>query len=110
MDIKHLQKQLAEFAAVRDWEQYHNPKNLSMALAVEASELQEIFQWLTPEESLAVKDDSAHATEEIADVFLYLARIADVLNVDIETAVVEKLSKNAAKYPELGPDTPRSLR
>ena len=109
MDIRHLQDQLVEFAAARDWEQYHNPKNLSMALAVEASELQEIFQWLTPEESLAVKEDSSHAAEEIADVFLYLARIADVLHVDIETAVLEKLSKNGAKYPELDSPTPRSL-
>ena len=110
MDIENLQGKLREFAAARDWEQYHNPKNLAMALAVEAGELQEIFQWLTPEESLSVKGDSVHAAEEIADVFLYLVRIADVLDVDIETAVLGKLAKNAAKYPEAGPDTPRSLR
>ena len=110
MDIENLQGKLREFAAARDWEQYHNPKNLAMALAVEAGELQEIFQWLTPEESLAIKDDSAHATEEIADVFLYLVRIADVLDVDLEEAVSAKLAKNAAKYPAAGSGTPRSMR
>ena len=110
MDISSIQKQLREFALHRDWEQYHNPKNLAMALTVEAGELQEIFQWLTAEESQQVKFKSEHAAEEIADVFLYLARIADVLDIDIETAVASKLEKNANRYPAEGSNTPRSMR
>ena len=109
MNIKSIQLRLRDFAAARDWNQYHNPKNLSMALAVEAGELQEIFQWLTPQESEDVKNDSTHAAEEIADVFLYLARIADVLDVDLEAAVEKKLGKNAKKYPAEGSITPRSI-
>jgi NTP pyrophosphatase (non-canonical NTP hydrolase) len=110
MNIANIKEQLRDFAQDRDWEKYHNPKNLAMALTVEAGELQEIFQWLTPEESQEVKSNSEHAAEEIADVFLYLVRIADVLDVDIEKAVSMKLKKNAIKYPTNGPDTPRSLR
>ena len=110
MDIASIQKHLREFAKDRDWEQYHNPKNLAMALTVEAGELQELFQWLTPEESQQVKFDSNCAAEEIADVFLYLARIADVLDIDIGDAVAMKLQKNANKYPAEGSNTPRSIR
>ena len=109
MDIKSIQLRLRDFATARDWNQYHNPKNLSMALAIEAGELQEIFQWMTPQESEAVKNNPTHAAEEIADVFLYLARIADVLEIDIESAVENKLKKNAIKYPAEGHNTPRSV-
>jgi NTP pyrophosphatase (non-canonical NTP hydrolase) len=107
MDIESLQRKLREFAATRDWEQYHNPKNLSMALAVEASELQEIFQWMTVEESEAVRNEPQHAAEEIADVFIYLARLADVLGIDLEDAVESKIASNGEKYPARGSDTPR---
>ena len=109
MDIRKLQNRLDVFATERDWTQYHNPKNLSIALAVEASELQEIFQWLTPEESVDVKNNSVHAAEEIADIFIYLLRIADILEIDLEKAVTMKLEKNASKYPPDGSNTPRSL-
>ena len=108
MNIASLKKQLQEFAAARDWDQYHNPKNLAMALSVEASELQEIFQWLTAEESEDIRLKPDHAAEEIADVFIYLVRLADVLNIDIEEAVQHKLTKNAEKYRAEGRNTPRS--
>lgn len=102
MSIADLQRQLKEFAAERDWEQFHSPKNLVMALVGEAGELTELFQWLTPEESLRVMDDAASADrvrDEIADVLAYLLRLSDVLGVDLEEALAAKIIKNAAKYP-----------
>ncbi len=100
MDILAIQKQLSKFADERDWEQFHNPKNLAMALSVEASELVEIFQWLTPEQSDLIMDssESEHVKEEIADVLIYLIRLADKLNVNLEDAVVEKIVKNGKKH------------
>jgi len=102
MSIASLQHQLREFAAARDWEQFHSPKNLVMALGGEVGELTEIFQWLTPDESAAVMMHDAGASEvrdEMADVLAYLLRLADVLDVDLETALAEKIVKNAMKYP-----------
>ncbi len=95
--IKH---QLREFASERDWEQFHSPKNLAMALNVEAGELLEHFQWLTEDESQQL--DDARLTEiadEIADVQVYLIRLADRLNVDIPKSVAAKMVKNGEKYP-----------
>lgn len=100
--IDDLRQQIRQFAAERDWEQFHAPKNLVMALVGEVGELTEIFQWLTAEESARVMSDPAQAThvrEEIADVLAYLLRLADVLDVDIAEAFSEKMIKNAAKYP-----------
>jgi NTP pyrophosphatase (non-canonical NTP hydrolase) len=101
MNIKKIQKQLSDFADERDWNQFHNPKNLAMALSVEASELVEIFQWLTPEqaEEIMSTNESEHVKEEIADVMIYLIRLADKLNVDLEDAVADKIIKNGEKYP-----------
>jgi NTP pyrophosphatase (non-canonical NTP hydrolase) len=102
MDIEQLQKRLRDFAAARQWQPYQTPKNLAMAMVVEAAELVEIFQWLTPEQSLALKDDAArhqHLGEEIADVMLYLLQIADQSGVDVEAAIERKLAMNALKYP-----------
>jgi dCTP diphosphatase len=102
MSIADLQRQLREFAAERDWEQFHSPKNLVMALVGEAGELTELFQWLTPDESMRVMDDAASADrvrDEIADVLAYLLRLSDVLCVDLEEALAAKIIKNAAKYP-----------
>jgi dCTP diphosphatase len=100
MDIDALQQRLAEFAAERDWEQFHSPKNLAMALAAEAGELVEVFQWLTETESAnldaAQKQAAAH---ELADVLIYLVRLADRLDVDLDAAVVDKIRINAEKYP-----------
>ena len=101
MNIKNIQKQLSDFADERDWDQFHNPKNLSMALSVEASELVEIFQWLTPEQAKAImsSSESEHVKEEMADIMIYLIRMADKLNVDLEKAVADKIVKNAVKHP-----------
>lgn len=102
MDIEHLQQRLRAFAAERDWQPYQTPKNLAMAMVVEAAELVEIFQWLTPEESQQIGADPAkleHLGDEIADVLLYLVQIADHSGVKVGEAVERKLLKNAAKYP-----------
>jgi len=102
MSIPDLQRALREFAAERDWEQFHTPKNLVMALLAEAGELTEIFQWLTPDQAAAAMSDPAvaeHIREEMADVFGYLLRLADVLDVDVERALSAKIPKNAVKYP-----------
>jgi dCTP diphosphatase len=102
MTIASLQAQLRQFSADRQWEQYNTPKNLVMALTGEVGELNEIFQWLTPQESADVMADSAQATavrDELADVLAYLLRLADVLEVDLESALTEKMVKNARKYP-----------
>ena len=98
--LENLRLALRRFAAERDWDQFHSPKNLAMALSVEAAELLEHFQWLSDAESCAL--DAATRTkvsEELADVLLYLVRLADKLNVDLAVAASEKLKINAAKYP-----------
>lgn len=95
-----LQQTLRAFARQRDWEQFHSPKNLAMALCVEAAELMEIFQWMDEAASKSPSSDQlAAAAEEIADVQIYLARIADVLNIDIAAAVDSKLEINRRRYP-----------
>lgn len=102
MPIVELQAELRKFAAERAWEPFHTPKNLVMALANEAGELLEIFQWLTPEQSLAVMTEPAtaeHVGEEVADVFAYLLQLCDVLGIDLEQAMLDKIQKNARKYP-----------
>ncbi|WAC74082.1 nucleotide pyrophosphohydrolase [Roseateles sp. SL47] len=100
MDIVDLQQRLRAFAQARDWEPYLTPKNLAMALVVEAAELVEIFQWKTAEESMSL--DAAtqeHLGEEISDVLMYLLQIADRSGVDVARAVERKLGLNAVKYP-----------
>jgi len=106
MDLEKYKNKIKEFANDRNWDQYHNPKNLAMALSVEASELVEIFQWLKGEESkdLSSKDVQS-VKEELADIFIYLIRIADKFDIDLEDAILEKLKLNADKYPvELSKD------
>lgn len=99
-DLESVRNRLREFAAVRDWDQFHSPKNLSMALSVEASELVECFQWLTEEQSRSLNAEQlAAVTDEIADVQLYLIRLADKVGVDIGVAIEQKIKKNEAKYP-----------
>lgn len=104
MDLATIRQRLREFAEERDWEQFHSPKNLSMALSVEAAELVEHFQWLTEAQSWSpdAVDREAVATE-IADVQIYLVMLADKLGVDIEGAVLDKISGNAVKYPSNRP-------
>jgi dCTP diphosphatase len=102
MNIEDIRKRLAKFAKARNWDQFHTPKNLSMALAAEAAELLEIFQWLTDEQSTKIVNDEkemALIREEIADVMIYLVRLADKLGVGIEKAVLEKIKVNEKKYP-----------
>ena len=99
-ELEVLRDKLRAFAAERDWDQFHSPKNLAMALAVEASELLEHFQWLTEAQShnLPVEKREAVA-QEIADVLLYLVRIADKLDINLLEAANKKLVLNAEKYP-----------
>lgn len=102
LDVPALQQRLRDFAAERRWQRFHTPKNLATALVVEAAELAEIFQWLTPEESRAAAQDPRQAErigDEIADVLLYLLQIADHTGIDVVAAVERKLAKNALKHP-----------
>ncbi|WP_416759850.1 nucleotide pyrophosphohydrolase [Roseateles sp. So40a] len=100
MDTNDLQRRLRDFAAARDWDPHLTPKNLAMALVVEAAELVEIFQWKTAEESQQLSaEDHQHLGEEIADVLMYLLQIADRAGVDLAAAVDRKIAMNALKYP-----------
>lgn len=101
VDIEEIQARLADFARERDWDQFHSPKNLSMALAGEAGELLEVFQWLTEEQSQQSslsKDQLAAATDELADVLIYALRLADRLGINLQDAIATKISKNALRY------------
>jgi len=99
-DLAEFKQQFRHFVADRDWQQFHSPKNLAMALAGEAGELLELFQWLTQEESRNLPDDAREAVaHEIADIQIYLAAISDRLRIDIGPAVAEKMKLNAEKYP-----------
>lgn len=92
---KHL-----KFTKERDWDQFQNPKNLSMALSVEASELLEIFMWLNEKQAIELKPSTVHAAgEELADIFIYLLRLAHVLGIDLIDAAHKKMEKNIQKYP-----------
>ena len=98
--LNDLKLALREFCAARDWPQYHTPKNLAMAMIVEAAELVEHFQWLTPEQSLALAPEKlAEVREEVADTLIYLVELADVLGIDLIAAARDKIVKNAVKYP-----------
>jgi len=98
--LRALQQRVAAFAAARDWEPFHSPKNLAMALSVEAAELVEEFQWLTEEQSRALDAERRERVRlELADVFIYLLRIADKLGVDLVAAANDKIVLNEKKYP-----------
>lgn len=99
-DFAAIQESIRAFVREREWDRFHSPKNLAMALSVECAELVEHFQWDTEEDSLRPPPDKRDAIgEEIADVFVYLSRIAQVLDLDLLDAVERKMIKNAAKYP-----------
>ncbi|MCM2327700.1 MAG: nucleotide pyrophosphohydrolase [Lysobacter sp.] len=99
-EFDKLRDQLRDFAAARDWDQFHSPKNLAMALAGEAGELLENFQWLTEEQSRRPSPELlAAASEEIADVLLYLVRLSDKLGIDPVAAAHAKMVANERKYP-----------
>ena len=98
--IQSLRNKLRAFAEERDWNQFHSPKNLAMALSVEAAELMEHFQWISEADSLSLsREKRDEIGEELADVFLYLIRLSDKLDIDLAAAAEEKMSINASKYP-----------
>ena len=99
-DLDELRRQVRDFVTARDWDQFHSPKNLAMALSVEASELLEIFQWLTEEQSRNLSPEArAAASDEIADVLIYLIRVSEKLEIDPIDAAHRKLAANERKYP-----------
>ena len=99
-NLDTLRQRIREFAFAREWERFHTPKNLAMALAVEAAELLEPFQWLTAEQSQHLSVEQREAVrQEIADVLIYLTRLADLLEIDLLDAAADKLAINARKYP-----------
>lgn len=99
-ELAPMRDQLRQFAAERDWDQFHSPKNLAMALAAEAGELLEVFQWTTEAQSASLDAKAqARAAEEIGDVLLYLVRLGDRLGIDPVAAAQQKLAANAQRYP-----------
>ncbi|MYW97065.1 nucleotide pyrophosphohydrolase [Amycolatopsis rubida] len=104
MTLDELTQRLRDFAAARDWEPFHTPKNLTMALSGEAGELIALFQWLTPEEAADWRADPVrefNVQDEIADVMLYLVRLADVLGIDLLEAANAKVDRNEKRFPPL---------
>ena len=100
IDVDELQQRLREFSDARDWEKYHSPKNLVMAMSVEMAELMEHFQWMTEQQSLNLDTKTREKVAlEMADVLIYLVRMADRCGVDLDHAVEKKLLLNGQKYP-----------
>ena len=100
IDLKSISKKIIQFRNDRDWEQYHNPKNLTQALGIEAAELQEIFLWKSTEESRNLpQGEIDRVKEELADIFIYMTYICHAFNIDIFNEVLKKIEKNAVKYP-----------
>jgi dCTP diphosphatase len=98
--LQDLRDKVNQFVAERDWAQFHTPKNLAMAMIVEAAELVEQFQWDTPQESLQLSPEKREAVAyELADTFVYLLRLAEVLEIDLIDAANKKIALNALKYP-----------
>lgn len=102
IDIEKVKLKLRTFASERDWDQFHSPKNLACALNVEASELLEIFQWMNEKDSREIMKDPIMAQkvkDEMSDIFYYLARLSDILEIDLEEEFFNKMPKNELKYP-----------
>ena len=105
LDARGLIAAQRQFAAERDWQRFHTPRNLMLALTGEVGELAELFQWRTDAEAAAMASEPQafeRLQEEIADVMMYLVRLADVCGVDLDHALQDKLHKNALKYPAAG--------
>ncbi len=111
-ELSDLVQKLRDFAAERDWDQFHSPKSLACALSVEAGEILEHFQWMKDSESAALPEETrSQVSLELADVFLYLLRLADKLDVDLVDAAKQKLEINARKYPvDLAKDSSKKYR
>lgn len=105
LDSRPLEVRLAEFARERDWDRFHTPRNIILALTGEVGELAEIFQWLDDRQAEVIMQTAKaeHVRQEVADVLLYLVRLAMVLGIDLDAAVGEKIKLNALKYPPLPP-------
>lgn len=100
MEMHEIKDLIQTFSKERDWDKFHNPKNLAMALSVETAELVEIFQWLNEEQCLNLdKSKKEHLEEEIADIVIYLLRICYAYDIDLEKAIKSKMKKNELKYP-----------
>jgi NTP pyrophosphatase (non-canonical NTP hydrolase) len=100
MDLEDIKNRIKTFSKERDWDKFHNPKNIAMALSVETAELVEIFQWLSAEQALNLDDAKhTHLKEEIADIAVYLLRICMAYDIDLEEAIIEKMKKNEKKFP-----------
>jgi len=100
MDLNKYKNKIKKFADDRDWDQFHDPKNLSMALSAEIGELLDIFQWLSSDQSKNLSEkDMILAKQELGDIMIYLIRLSDKLNIDLEQAVIDKMKINEDKYP-----------
>ena len=101
LDLKTIKEKLRKFSQDRDWDQYHSPKNLAMAMSVEVAELLEIFQWSNDGgmEKIEDKETKKQIEEEIADIFNYLVKFVDLMDLDLEVLSLEKIKKNDMKYP-----------
>ena len=99
MDLKKIRNRLRNFATDRDWEQFHTPKNLAMALTVEVSELLEIFQWSLDGGQDVIENSKEEIESEIADIFNYLVKLVDLLDIDLEKIALKKIDLNSKKYP-----------
>lgn len=100
MNLAKILELINKFSDDRDWDRFHSPKNLVMALTGEVGELNEIFQWLTEEESYSFNSDTKqHVKDEVADIAIYLLRICMKLDIDLEDAILQKMKKNEEKYP-----------
>lgn len=100
-NIQQVKDKIGAFVKERNWNESHSPKNLSMSIAIEASELMEIFQWLSPEEAWNINNtsESTHLKEELSDVIIYCFSLANQLGIDVSEAIEDKIKKNAIKYP-----------
>lgn len=101
-NIQILKDNVLTFVQERDWDNYHNPKNLAMSIAIEAGELMEIFQWLNEQESNNIMntDENVHLQEELADIIIYCLSLANRLDIDVSSAIEDKIIKNGIKYPK----------
>ncbi len=102
LTFEEIKTLVQQFVDERDWQKYHNPKNLSMSISIESAELMEIFQWLTIDESIALKNNETkfeHIKEEIADIVIYCLSLCNVLDIDLSQAITSKIEKNRSKYP-----------